>query len=133
RVASAVGLPRLARGRLRGRRRGRLLAEHSLLGSRVPGRDRQAQHVGKSPGVYPSDLRTQLDHLWGEDGPCAHHPPEGSDVRLRARTVPGDDEPIDVAAGEAYPHPRTELRRVVEAFGDPVIEAPVQVRERGVD
>ncbi len=96
--------------------------------------DGEAQDVAEDAGVavghrpgHGEDLGGE--HRFGADHAADRRQPTG----VLGVRPPLDDEPVQVAPGEADADPAPRLGALVQLGGDAVLEDPVQVRQPGVD
>jgi len=99
----------------------------------VPGRQRQAQHVGQRAGRPVGDRPGQpgdlgAEHRLGRDGPLDRREPP----RMVRRGDPVEHETADQPTGEAHPDPAARHHRRGQGRRDGVVERPVQMRQPGL-
>src|SRR4051812_10887800 len=100
----------------------------------MPRWDGEAEHVGERPRVSVGDVTRDLENLRAENGLW------GDDLAQRGKRAdmlsvvdPGDQEAVDVAAGEPDLDADARHRGLVEPARDEVVERPVEVRQGEVD
>lgn len=114
-----IGLP-CAPAFLRNRR--------SRFGSRVPGRNRQAQDIGSGAGVAGGDGGDQAQDFGGEDafaGDDAFEAHQGAGVIGPFEAF--EQEAVDQAARETYAHTHTRLGELIHLGRNQIIEVTIQM------
>jgi hypothetical protein len=92
------------------------------------------QDVAQDAGMVVGDGATERQDLGRENGFRADDSPDGGEpAGVFGIRTPLDDEAVQVAPGEAHPHPAPGLRRVGQLGRYRVLEHPVEVRKPGVD
>jgi len=97
-------------------------------------RHRHSQHVSEAAGIAVSD---HAGH--GQDLRMQHRLAGDDSTQRRQRTEvaalfgPLNDEPVDVAAGEANLHPTSGHHGLVQVERDHVVEEPIEMGQRDVD
>ncbi len=94
----------------------------------MPGWDRQAEHVGKGPGIAVGHRPGQLRDLGCKDRLRRHDTAqEGERAGVLRPLAPVEDEPVHEPAGEANPDPRAGDRGLRPPRRHRVVEQPVQM------